>query len=121
MSDEKKYIRVNLFLENGQMVKSERKLSGYETTVDNGYEDLNLREDATKIELYLKSDYITLEDNNEYEVTKRIFQPNRPVMLCLYLKKIAKTSNSSAKNQNRDIFDDMTEEEIAQAARELPE
>ena len=81
-----KHIRVHI--NNISRTKPDEGLNqgrqdGYECTVDYGYEDLDLREDATKIYLYMQCDVLTLNNNKKYKVVKRVFQPNRPVMLWL--------------------------------------
>ena len=46
------YIRIIFLNENGRPLKLQQRNDEYNTTVDNGYEDLNLRKDSTKINLY---------------------------------------------------------------------
>ncbi len=87
----KKYIRVqitNLSSEKLDEGLNQGRNDGYESTVDWGYEDLDLREDAEKIQLYMSNDFLTLNNNKYYKVVKRIFQPNRPVMLCIDVEEI---------------------------------
>lgn len=83
----KKYIRVFLKDENGKQIKCERE-DKYSTTVDIGYEDLDLRDDDVKISLYQNSEYIELWDGRVFKVLKRIFMPCCPVCLYLTLKEI---------------------------------
>lgn len=83
----KKYIRVMFYDENGKQIQKERN-DEYKSTVEDGYEDLLLREDGNKLNLYQTSRYISFNDNITYEVVKREFMPCVPVCLYLYLKEI---------------------------------
>jgi hypothetical protein len=82
---EKTYMRIFLFDEEENMISYNRN-DEYETTVDHGYEDLDLKEDAVKISLYQNAEYIELYNDKSYKVIKRVFMPCRPVCLYLYLK-----------------------------------
>jgi len=91
----KQYIRVNI--DNLTAKKLGKRLDErfnearddeYVTIVDSGFEDLDLREDATKIQLYMNCDILTLNNGKYYKVIKRIFQPNRPVMLHIEVEEI---------------------------------
>jgi hypothetical protein len=64
---------------------------GYATTADWGYEDLDLREDAEKIQLYMTSNVLTFNNNKYYRVVRRIFQPNRPVTLYIDVEETSKS------------------------------
>lgn len=92
-SDEiaKRYIRICIEDVNTSKLAeglNQERNDGYESTVDFGYEDLDMKEDQMKIQLYMNCDIITLNNNKEYRVIKRVFQPNRPVMLCLDVEEI---------------------------------
>lgn len=67
---------------------NQKRNDEYVTTVDFGYEDLDMREDQMKIQMYMNCDILTLNNDKEYRVTKRVFQPNRPVMLWLDVEEI---------------------------------
>ncbi|KOA19341.1 hypothetical protein CLHOM_24470 [Clostridium homopropionicum DSM 5847] len=82
-----KYIRVMLLDENNKQITYERK-DGYRTTVEDGYEDLNLIEDSIKISLYQTAEHIELYNNKKYKVINRSFMPCCPVCLYLTLKEI---------------------------------
>lgn len=81
----KKFIRVILVDENDKQIKYERT-DKYETTVDFGQEDLDLKEDAMKINLYNTAEYIELWHNKKFKVIKRTLMPCCPVCLYLTLK-----------------------------------
>lgn len=83
----KKYIRVIFYDEKGKQIQKERN-DEYKSTVEDGYEDLLLREDGNKLNLYQTSKYISFNDDIIYEVVKREFMPCVPVCLYLYLKEI---------------------------------
>jgi hypothetical protein len=78
----KEYIRVIFLDNNDKQIKSNRD-DKYETTVEWGYEDLNLKTDSTKINLYNTAEYIELWGNRRFKVIKRTLMPCCPV--CLYL------------------------------------
>lgn len=82
----KNYIRVILLDEKGNPLKLPIRNDKYTTTIDSGYEDLNLREDTAKIDLYKACDYIDLWHNKSFKIVKRIFMPCVPVSLYLFLK-----------------------------------
>lgn len=82
----KKYIRIFFFDADTKKGISVARKDEYCTTVDLGYEDLDLRADAAKIYLYQTSKFIQLYDGL-YEVKKTEFMPCTPVCLYLYLKK----------------------------------
>lgn len=67
---------------------NQHRHDGYESTVDWGYEDLDLQKDFAKIQLYLTCDFLTLNNNKNYHVIKRTFQPNRPVMLWIDVEEV---------------------------------
>lgn len=67
---------------------NQKRNDEYVTTIDFGYEDLDMREDQMKIQMYMNCDILTLNNDKEYRVTKRVFQPNRPVMLWLDVEEI---------------------------------
>lgn len=87
----KKYIRIflNEICDNERGFKDLKydRNDEYATYLNTGgYEDLDLREDATKIQLYLNCNTITMMNNQTYEVVKREFMPCIPVCLYLYLR-----------------------------------
>lgn len=84
----KERIRIILVDEKGRQISYCRKDEKYSTSVDDGYEDLSLVEDATKIALYQNSEYLDLANNKTYKVVKRSFQPCSPVTLHLYLREV---------------------------------
>ena len=83
----RKYIRIFLVDEKGKQIQYNRT-DGYSTSIDAGFEDLLLKEDCAKIDLYRTSKYINLYNNKTYEVIKREFMPCIPVTLYLYLKEV---------------------------------
>lgn len=87
----KKCIRVHINNVNSEKLNdglNSNRSDEYKSTVDWGYEDLDLREDATKIQLYMNCDILTLNNDKEYRVIKRVFQPNRPVMLWIDVEEV---------------------------------
>lgn len=87
---EKNYIRVFFANEKGNSIfvdefckanKSEEDLKK-ELFIQ---EDLNYKEDIAKINLYNTCEYISLSDK-DFKVIKRVFSPDRPSMLTLYLE-----------------------------------
>jgi len=87
IKQEKTHIRVFLEDENGRQIAHDRR-DEFVTTVDSGFEDLSLKEDAVKINLYQNSEFILLWDQKTYKVVKRVFMPCRPVTLYLSLKEM---------------------------------
>lgn len=83
----KKYIRVIFYDEEGKQIHKNRN-DEYKSTVEDGYEDLLLREDGNKLNLYQTSKYMSFNDDSTYEIVKREFMPCVPVCLYLYLKEI---------------------------------
>lgn len=85
----KKHIRVIMLNEKGKNTIGYERNDKYETMIDNeAQEDLLLREDIAKINLYQTSKYITLYNGKTYEVIRREFMPCIPVTLTLYLKEV---------------------------------
>lgn len=86
----KESIRVMFYNENGRkLLTFDRADKKYETTIETcGYEDLSLKEDGNKLNLYQNSKYLSFCDNRVYEVVKREFTPCVPVCLYLYLKEV---------------------------------
>ena len=83
---EKEFIRIFLRDINDNPIICNRK-DEYTTTIDKfSYEDLNMKEDKGKLDLYLKVDYIELYNGKSYKVTKRSFMPTRPVSLYITLE-----------------------------------
>lgn len=80
-------IRVFLYDENKNIINYKRE-DEYSTTVESGFEDLNLKKDATKISLYQTCEYIELYNNKKYKVVERSLQPCCPVCLYLILKEV---------------------------------
>ena len=60
----------------------------YKTTADAGYEDLDLKADAMKIQLYFQSDIIEFNNGRRYKVVSKRFQPCRPVTLTIDVEEI---------------------------------
>ncbi|AIY80659.1 hypothetical protein ACTFIN_01615 [Clostridium cagae] len=88
--DIKEFIRILFFDDKGRKpITYERFDKDNSTTIETcGYEDLLLKEDGNKINLYQTSKYLTFYNNKTYEVIKREFMPCVPVCLYLYLKEI---------------------------------
>ena len=87
----KEYIRIQLKPVDGKDEMEHFEFSrrdGYQTNIDAGYEDLLLREDSTKIMMYMQNDNILFNNSRRYRVVKREFQPCIPVMLYLYVEEI---------------------------------
>lgn len=85
-------VRVQFFHANsnkGMWNLGNDRHDGWETDLDiGGYEDLLLKEDIVKLQMYLHTDYFTFNTNKEYRVVKRFFQPCIPVMLCIELEEV---------------------------------
>lgn len=60
----------------------------YHTTIDDGYEDLDMHYDLAKIMMYMNNDNILFSNGKRYIVQKRSFQPCVPVMLTLYVEEV---------------------------------
>lgn len=84
--EEKEYIRVILLNEDGNPLDLKQREDEYATNIDSGFEDLLLKEDSTKLNLYMTSDKLLLWHNKTYKVISREFMPCRPVSLYLLLK-----------------------------------
>lgn len=82
----RKYIRVILLDKEGKPLKLPRRDDEYTTNIDSGFEDLDLKEDATKINLYQTCEYIELWHDKKFKVVKRSFMPCVPVCLYLFLE-----------------------------------
>lgn len=81
-------IRITLLDEKGNPLKLQVRDDGYQTTIDSGWETLNLKEDIAKINFYQTVEYIDLWYDRKFKVVKRTFMPCRPVSLYLMLKEI---------------------------------
>lgn len=82
----KQNIRVVLLNEKGNPLKLQPRDGQDASTVDSGYEDLDLREDQEKIHLYQTTEHLDLWNDKKFKVIKRSFMPCRPVALFLYLQ-----------------------------------
>lgn len=88
---EKNYIRIQLINVNeSNLAKSFNAERGdkYKTDIDSGFEDLNLKDDIGKLQLYLQSELLTLNNGKYYKVIERIFQPSKPCMLIIKVEEI---------------------------------
>lgn len=79
----KEYIRIVFLDKNDKQIRTNNRKDEYETTVEWGFEDLNLKTDSTKINLYNTAEYIELWGDKRFRVVKRTLMPCCPV--CLYL------------------------------------
>lgn len=87
----KEHIRIFLKLSDGKTEMEHfdyHRSSKYRTNIDAGYEDLSMRDDSTKIMLYMQNDIIVFNNGRKYKVRKREFQACIPVTLYLYVEEI---------------------------------
>lgn len=87
---EKNYIRVFFVNEKGKSIFWDEisKVNKNEEDLNKKFfmhEDLNYKEDIAKINLYNTCEYISIADK-DFKVIKRVFSPDRPSMLTLYLE-----------------------------------
>lgn len=98
---EKRFIRIHFVDKNGvalslsnpkkyNTIEDLQKDNPFNSDVTNGWEDLDLREDSYKIEMYKTIDRISFVNGRNYKVIDRQFKPDYPVMLTLYLEEIRK-------------------------------
>ena len=87
----KQHIRIFLDINDGKSEMEHfdyQRNDGYKTSIDAGFEDLDLQKDSAKIMLYMENNIITFNNGKIYQITKREFQPCIPVMLILHVEEI---------------------------------
>ena len=90
----KQHIRIFLDINDGKSEMEHfdyQRNDGYKTSIDAGFEDLDLQKDSAKIMLYMQNNIITFNNGKKYQITKREFQPCLPVMLILHVEEIKKS------------------------------
>ena len=73
-----------------ETIEDLHKDNPFDSNVTNGWEDLDLRKDSYKIEMYKTIDKLSFINDKKYRIIDRDFKPDYPVMLTLYLEEIRK-------------------------------